>query len=270
MCSIPQVTEKYPTISGRFEFLHKVNLAWILSAGSRLRGHQKVMLRLFPGRSEWFIAPAISRKKYLEGLNLPVSCQLFDPKHDKTDEDAPKPGIREQDSLLNNYFQEVMGRSFFPDSESLLEHLRSPAQAGKRVVTTNGCFDILHPGHLETLKFAKSRGDVLIVAINSDDSIRNFKGNHRPIHDELFRGAVLAHLTTVDFVTIFRDDTPLNLLSRIQPTYHVKGGSFIESRVRAEKDLLAKWGGEFLTFPMKSDYSTSRILDLYTPGVFPV
>jgi len=109
-----------------------------------------------------------------------------------------------------------------------------------------------------------------VVAINSDSSIHRLKGTSRPVHSDLFRGAVLAQLPYVDFVTVFNEDTPLNLLEDIKPCYHVKGGSFINDRIRAEQELLCKWNGELKSISMQGDYSTSRILELYSPESFPI
>jgi|SRR3989338_581068 len=140
----------------------------------------------------------------------------------------------------------------------LAESLRSQ---NKVLVTTNGSFDILHSAHLNLLEKAKQEGDILIVLINSDASIKRFKGDKRPIIQEKERARMLAGLACVDYVIIFEDDTPLNTLKQIKPNKHVKGGSFLPERIKDEKELLESWQGEFKTFPLEQGYSTTNIID---------
>lgn len=131
----------------------------------------------------------------------------------------------------------------------------------KLIVTTNGSFDILHLAHVNLIEKAKKEGDTLIVLINSDDSIRKLKGEEKPIVPENERAEMLAALECVDYVVIFDEDDPLSLLDKIKPHKHVKGGSWDEERIRAEKELLAKWGGEFKNFELEEGYSTTNIID---------
>ena len=131
----------------------------------------------------------------------------------------------------------------------------------KKIVTTNGTFDLLHPGHIATLREAKSLGDVLIVAINSDDSVRKFKGAHRPIFTETDRAALLCGLRWVDYVTIFDEDTPLKILQSLKPDHHVKGGTFIQERIEKEKKVVEKYGGQLVMFDLVGDYSTTKIIE---------
>ena len=137
----------------------------------------------------------------------------------------------------------------------------------KKIITTNGTFDILHVAHLRLLKKAKSLGDILIVLINSDSSVKRFKGDKRPIIPERERAEALSCLDSVDFVTIFSEDTPLDTLKVIKPDIHVKGGSFIPEKIKEEKELLESWNGKFKSFDLEQGYSTTniiqKILDTY-------
>ncbi len=130
-----------------------------------------------------------------------------------------------------------------------------------KIVTTNGSFDILHAGHVYILEKAKSFGDMLIVLLNSDESVKRFKGNKRPIIPERERTEILSSLKSVDHVLIFDDDDPLRILSQIKPDIHIKGGSFIKRRIDEEKRLVESWGGEFRNLPLKEGHSTTDIID---------
>lgn len=129
----------------------------------------------------------------------------------------------------------------------------------KKIVFTNGCFDILHPGHIDYLSKAKDLGDVLIVGINSDDSVRRLnKGVTRPLQDEISRATIIASLHFVDAVIIFNEDTPLDLITYIRPDVLVKGADYtIENVVGA--DLVQTNGGEVKLIPFLDGYSTSAI-----------
>ena len=140
---------------------------------------------------------------------------------------------------------------------------------GKKLVTTNGSFDILHIAHLRLLEKAKSMGDVLFVLINDDASIKNFKGYKRPITPQNERALHLSYLMHVDYVVIFSEDNPLNLLKIIKPNIHVKGGSVILERIKEEKELVESWGGKFTNFELEENYSTTDIIkkisQIYNP-----
>jgi len=144
--------------------------------------------------------------------------------------------------------------------EELLLLIEQLKQQGKRIVTTNGTFDILHTAHLHFLEQARSLGDVLIVLVNDDASVKRFKGEKRPILNENERTLHLAYLTPVDYVSLFPEDNPLDYLKRIKPHFHVKGGTFIPERIREEKELVESWGGQFLTFPLEEGFSTTNII----------
>jgi D-beta-D-heptose 7-phosphate kinase/D-beta-D-heptose 1-phosphate adenosyltransferase len=140
----------------------------------------------------------------------------------------------------------------------IAENLRKNS---KSIATTNGSFDILHYAHLDILEKAKNEADVLVVLLNSDASIKRFKGETRPIIPEKERAAMLSALASVDYVVIFNEDKPLELIKAIKPNLHVKGGSFIEERVREEKELLESWGGRFKNFELEEGFSTTNIIN---------
>jgi D-beta-D-heptose 7-phosphate kinase/D-beta-D-heptose 1-phosphate adenosyltransferase len=131
------------------------------------------------------------------------------------------------------------------------------ALSGKKVVFTNGCFDVLHKGHRKLLQEARSFGDVLIVGLNSDSSVRRLKGEERPLNDEAIRVAALSSLEAIDFVTIFEEDTPYGLLQELIPDVLVKGGDY-ELKNVIGRDLV----GEVRIVGLVEGISTSRMIDL--------
>lgn len=133
-------------------------------------------------------------------------------------------------------------------------------QAGKRIVFTNGCFDILHSGHIKLLREAASKGDKLIVGLNSDDSVRRLKGPTRPIISEKERAAILSALEDVDLVVLFNEDTPLNLISALRPDVLVKGGDYTRETVVGH-DLVESWGGKVELVDLEEGRSTTRLLE---------
>lgn len=129
---------------------------------------------------------------------------------------------------------------------------------GKKIVFTNGCFDIIHAGHVEYLSKAKQLGDYLIVGLNTDNSVRILKGQNRPINNESDRAVVLSALKPVDFVVLFNDETPINLIKKLIPDVLVKGGDYsIENIVGA--DFVAENGGKVIIIPLLDGKSTSNI-----------
>lgn len=144
---------------------------------------------------------------------------------------------------------------------ALLREVRRLRRAGRRIVTTNGSFDLLHIGHVRFLQQARKLGDVLIVLLNSDASIRKLKGPKRPILPQRIRAEMLAALRGVDYVTIFNEDNPLSLLRKIKPDVHAKGGSRNPERIVAEKKLVGSWGGRLKLFPMVGSHSTTRLIE---------
>jgi rfaE bifunctional protein nucleotidyltransferase chain/domain len=136
-----------------------------------------------------------------------------------------------------------------------------PACVGPRpLVTVNGCFDILHLGHLRFLEQARERGAALWILLNDDASVRRYKGPSRPVFPLAFRRDALLSLAAVDGVTPFPEDDPLRLLAELQPDIHVKGGSYEAARARRERELVASWGGRLDILPLIEGRSTSAYI----------
>ncbi len=142
------------------------------------------------------------------------------------------------------------------------EHLRIRVAAwraaGHRIVFTNGCYDLLHVGHINLLDRARQQGDKLIVAINGDDSVKRLKGRTRPIVGEEERARVLAALSVIDAVVIFDEDTPLELIRALRPEVLVKGGDYTEDRVVGASEVRS-WGGRVCLVPLVAGFSTSEL-----------
>lgn len=130
---------------------------------------------------------------------------------------------------------------------------------GKNIVFTNGCFDILHEGHLEILSQSAALGDILIVGINTDNSVKRLKGENRPVNNEQFRAKMLAALTIVDAVVLFDEPTPLELIQMIVPETLVKGGDYTIDQVVGGEDVI-KNGGEVKIVPLVKGYSTTSLI----------
>jgi len=130
----------------------------------------------------------------------------------------------------------------------------------RKFVFTNGCFDILHRGHVEYLKQAKNLGDYLIIGLNSDLSVKKLKGNSRPINKEEDRKFLLLNLKWVDFVFIFHEDTPLNLIKKINPDFLVKGGDWKVEQI-VGSDYILGHGGKVLSLPFIDGHSTTKIIE---------
>lgn len=142
--------------------------------------------------------------------------------------------------------------SFRPVREFLLK-------SGRKLVFTNGCFDIIHRGHLEYLNEAKSLGHKLLVGINSDTSVKQLKGDDRPVNNELDRAFVIDNLKTVDYVIIFNDETPYNLIKSVKPDILVKGGDWKPDKI-VGSDIVIENGGEVKSLSFIDNYSTSAIV----------
>ena len=130
----------------------------------------------------------------------------------------------------------------------------------KRIVFTNGCFDILHAGHLDLLSKAAMLGDVMIVGLNSDASVRRLKGAERPVNNEQFRAQMLSHLQMVDAVVVFGEDTPLELSRAVQPDVLVKGGDYRAEDVVGYEDVTSR-GGRVEIIPLVEGLSTSALIE---------
>ena len=142
------------------------------------------------------------------------------------------------------------------DARALVERARA---ARKTVVFTNGVFDLLHPGHVRYLKHARSLGDVLIVAVNSDRSVRANKGPGRPINAETERVEVLEALSCVDAVVVFDQETPHDVIAELQPDVLVKGADWAENAI-VGRDIVEARGGKVVRVPVETGYSTTAII----------
>jgi D-glycero-beta-D-manno-heptose 1-phosphate adenylyltransferase len=142
-------------------------------------------------------------------------------------------------------------------SEKLEQFLA--ANRHKKIVFTNGCFDILHKGHVTYLLEAAKLGDILVVGLNSDASVKRLKGPERPINNEVDRQFVLSQIRPVDFVEIFSEDTPLNLITHIRPDILVKGGDWKIEQIVGGKEVLER-GGKVLSLNFVNGYSTTSII----------
>ena len=144
------------------------------------------------------------------------------------------------------------------NNESLPEKLKAWHEAGKKIVFTNGCLDLLHLGHIDYLSKAADCGDVFIIGVNSDASVRKLKGEHRPIQDENSRSRILAALSFVTAVIVFTEETPYELIKIIQPDVLVKGADYKVEQIAGHDIVLAK-GGEVILIDFLPGYSTSAI-----------
>ena len=151
-----------------------------------------------------------------------------------------------------------MGRCF--SREDLLRQRALWRDEGKRVVFTNGCYDLLHPGHIRLLEQARSQGDVLILALNSDASVRRSKGPSRPVLGEDERTELAAALEAVDAVTLFDEETPRDLIAAVLPDVLVKGADW--SHFIAGKEEVEAAGGQVMTIPLEPGYSTTNLVEL--------
>jgi rfaE bifunctional protein nucleotidyltransferase chain/domain len=141
----------------------------------------------------------------------------------------------------------------------LLHQRQAWKSAGKKVVFTNGCYDILHPGHIRTLERARSLGDVLILALNTDASVQRMKGPTRPFFDEQTRAALALHLEAIDAVTLFDEDTPRELIASLLPDVLVKGADW--AHFVAGREEVEAAGGIVHTLPLEPGFSTTNIVE---------
>ena len=146
------------------------------------------------------------------------------------------------------------------DEQELAHFVGEARAAGKRIAFTNGVFDILHPGHVRYLQAARRHGDLLIVGLNSDASVRRNKGPERPINPESERAEVLAALACVDAVSIFDDDTPADIIRRVQPDVLVKGSDWPADQI-VGRDTVEARGGRVILEPLEQGYSTTALID---------
>jgi rfaE bifunctional protein nucleotidyltransferase chain/domain len=143
--------------------------------------------------------------------------------------------------------------------DDLRQNIQTAKEVGKKVVFTNGCFDILHQGHTTYLEGARRQGDCLVVGLNSDASIRAIKGPERPVNSEDSRARVLAALGCVDYVTIFGEETPLNLIKSLMPDILVKGADWPVDKIVGAREVMAN-GGQVINIPTVEGYSTTNVI----------
>jgi rfaE bifunctional protein nucleotidyltransferase chain/domain len=153
-----------------------------------------------------------------------------------------------------------MGGKVILDRGELLRVRAGLRAAGRRLVFTNGCFDILHVGHVRYLAAARASGDVLLVAVNSDRSVRALKGAGRPVMNEAERAEMLAALSSVDFVTVFNEDSPRKLISELLPDVLVKGGDYRLEEIHGREEVEGA-GGRVLALPFVEGASTTGIIE---------
>ncbi|WP_242926334.1 D-glycero-beta-D-manno-heptose 1-phosphate adenylyltransferase [Pontibacter vulgaris] len=142
----------------------------------------------------------------------------------------------------------------------LQEQVNTWQNQGQKIVFTNGCFDLLHLGHVDYLEKARQLGDKLVLGLNTDASISRIKGPNRPLQDEMSRARVMASLLFVDAVVLFDEDTPLQLIQAIQPDILVKGDDYSIETIVGHEVVMAK-GGEVKTVPLVKGYSTTNIVN---------
>lgn len=150
--------------------------------------------------------------------------------------------------------------------DQALKELKSWREKNKKIVFTNGCFDIIHPGHIDYLSQARDLGDILVLGLNTDQSVRRLnKGSNRPINDERTRAYVLAGLASVDLIVFFDEETPYNLIKLLQPNVLVKGKDYEVEKIIGF-DILKENGGEVITIPFIDGYSTSSLIKKIIEG----
>jgi glycerol-3-phosphate cytidylyltransferase len=156
--------------------------------------------------------------------------------------------------ILNNIYKKILLKE--EDLKYIIDKLKSE---NKTIIFTNGCFDILHSGHINYLARAKELGDILIVAVNSDASVKRLKGKERPINNLNDRMFLLASLCFIDYVTFFEEDTPNEIIKKIQPNIHVKGGDYKIEEL-PEKEIIESYGGKIVILPFIKGYSTTSLI----------
>ena len=148
------------------------------------------------------------------------------------------------------------------EAQELIDKLK---KEGKKIVFTNGCFDILHVGHMRYLEEAKSFGDYLFVGVNSDESVRRLKGPTRPINNEQDRAELLAGLKSVDYTVVFTEDTPVELIEELKPSIHIKGGDYKKEDL-PETKVVESYGGEVYIVSLVEEKSTTNVVKKIQKG----
>ena len=146
------------------------------------------------------------------------------------------------------------------EEKKILDHVTSISKTNKKIVFTNGCFDLLHKGHRDLIKQSFSFGDILIVGLNSDESVKRLKGEDRPMQNEVERKNALLNTGYVNEVYIFDDDTPLELINLIKPDILVKGGDYTKNEIVGYEEVTNS-GGEIKIVPLTPGYSTTSTIE---------
>lgn len=157
-----------------------------------------------------------------------------------------------------NYFKKICNKII--DKEGFEKWLDVCRKNGKKIVFTNGCFDILHRGHVEYLSKAAAFGDVMVVGLNTDASVKRLKGPSRPVNDEYARAFVLAGLEFVSAVVLFDEDTPYNLIKKVQPDFLVKGSDYKPENI-VGYDIVTARGGKVVTVDLVEGFSTTKTIE---------
>ncbi|MDR1051680.1 MAG: D-glycero-beta-D-manno-heptose 1-phosphate adenylyltransferase [Deltaproteobacteria bacterium] len=155
---------------------------------------------------------------------------------------------------MTSYKDKILG---LDEAKKVRRELRA---GGRKVVLTNGCFDLLHPGHLGYLEEAGRLGDFLFLGLNSDNSVRRLKGPRRPVCDQAVRARMTAGLEMVDAVVVFDEDTPLRLIKALEPDLLVKGGDWAEENIVGAVEVRS-WGGEVRSLPFEAGFSTTALVE---------
>jgi rfaE bifunctional protein nucleotidyltransferase chain/domain len=182
-----------------------------------------------------------------------ITNYIFAPKQTETKTTKPKTkeATLTKNMTLKNKIQTISS------SKELLQDLKS---IGHKIVFTNGCFDLLHLGHVTYLEQSKSKGDFLIVGLNSDASVKRLKGAERPIKDELSRASILAALSSVDMVIVFEEDTPIDLISAVIPAVLVKGGDYKKEDI-VGAGFVEGHGGSVDIIPFLEGHSSTDLIN---------
>lgn len=162
--------------------------------------------------------------------------------------------------ILEAIFDETTNTKIFLNAEDFFPQLEELKSTQKKIVFTNGCFDLLHSGHAQLLSYARTLGDYLVLGLNSDRSVRALKGKTRPLNNALDRARLLAQLPYVDAVVVFDEDTPIELLKKIAPDIQVKGGDYIKEEL-PEYKVMRSMGKEIVIVPFRKGYSTTNIIE---------
>ena len=157
-------------------------------------------------------------------------------------------------NCLGHVLGEVIKRN------DLAQYVSSWHKSGKKIVFTNGCFDVLHRGHVEYLITARKHGDLLLVGVNTDFSVKKLKGDNRPLVGEQDRAFILSQLIAVDAVVLFSEETPYNLINEVKPDVLVKGGDYSVNEV-VGREIVEASGGEVIIIPLVTGRSTTNLID---------